>query len=270
MAELPYRTLRAEDALAEMTHHLTQAAHHANKAHEAQRVYLSLLPGGDSSVLPGLPSNGSRRRSAPKCVTIWTEYLREHGPSFRQDIQDGTGMKFSERAYPYTIAWDDGMASAGDSEFMPDAIVRIRGLKETEGRGGAPVVFFLWEQRFDLFDRFGVGPRPQQAQALLGVIHPPTESQTFEISHNIENQDVVVALNDNPQPEVESTARFNTLDEWHEKWDTLFDVLVANDATPTDGEKEELLATMPEDTEGEPAGVILARTMQAARQRARA
>lgn len=243
-----------EEAMGMASHHQALATQHQRKAQQFLEQAISLAGGGVSAKI-GANQNG------PNCLRVWARYLSENGPSLRQEIQDETGTKFTERATPYTIMWDDGMAAYSDDHFAADTIVRMRSVRNADGRAGTQTAYFLWCQRFDVYPRFGVGPRGQIAPALLGVIHPPVTADTVPLEH----QEIR-----NPQPEVEATyIRYPTMDDWYAQWVPFCEQLAKYDAVPTAEEKEEMLGTLPEDTDGEPAGTILARTYAEAKERTR-
>lgn len=266
---------RAEDELAAVQMHSSLAAHHSAKAHEAMERYLRLLGPGDKSKLS--------RKTGPKCLAVWTEWLERHGPAYRQDVQDGTGgVKFTERATPYTVEWEDEMAGYDDGHFPVDTICRIRGLKQHD-RGAPPTVYFLWSQRFNVYGEFGVGPvgRPtvtvtDTLAPLLGVIMPPEPSNLGQGYLNRVTQPMVLTdedeamvselMDDGPDPE---SVRYATLEEWHARWDGVFDRLAPTEGKPTEDEMAEMLATMPEDLGGDNPKAILAVSYSDARRRSR-
>jgi hypothetical protein len=246
-----------EEMMGMVAHHQALALQHQRQAQRYQEQCIALAIGGVSAKV-------GANQSGPNCLRVWARYLDEHGPSLRQEIQDETGVKFTERATPYTVMWDDGMAAYSDDHYAADTIVRMRSVRHSDGRAGTQTAYFLWSQRFDVFDRFGVGPRERVSPALLGVIHPPTETQTFEIEHTVENQDVIVSL---PEVEVPEYERYATMEEWAERWNPVFDETAPYNAQPTDEEKAAMRATLPEDTGGEPWTVVLARSYQEAKLR---
>jgi hypothetical protein len=257
----------AEAAMLLAQSYFAQAQSYMARGQTEMQRYFDLLPGGKGVGTVGANRNG------PKCLRVWAEYLKENGPSLRQEIQDETGVRFTERATPYTVMWEDEMVTYGDDHFAQDTIVRMRSVRNADGRAGTQTAYFLWSQRFDVFGRFGVGPQPAMAQVLLGVVHPPTEQPTVLSAQS----DGIHPINDGtykrrsePEPTVPEYERFATMEQWHERWDPIFDELAPYDATPTDEEKAAMRATLPEDTGGEPWTVVLARSYQEAKVRSKA
>ncbi len=113
------------------------------------------------------------RKPTIKCLRIWGEWLAANGPATRAYITGATGERLTERATPHTIQWTDDIDPTDDLSYPPDTIMRIRSLSEGFGRGAPPTVYFLWSQRFDVREKFGVGPERPDETTVLGVIQPP-------------------------------------------------------------------------------------------------
>ena len=230
---------KVEEAMGLAAHHAALAAQHQRKSQQYMEHAMGLLTGGAGGKV-GANVNG------PRCLRVWADYLSKNGPSLRQEIQDATGVKFTERATPYTVMWDDGMAAYGDDHFAHDTIVRMRSVRNTDGRAGTSTAYFLWSQRYDVRDRFGVGPTPEMARAMTGVIQPPTETEVYGLSEAWDSPTVVKAREAaNPEPETVPD-RFATMEEWHARWDPVFDEVAPYEAVPTDEEKEAMRETLPE------------------------
>lgn len=255
--------------MADVEHHSTLASHHATKADEAIRR-LSQLMGGTTTAATAQTAN----RRIPRCVSVWTDYLASHGPSLRQDIEDGTDTRFTERGYPYTVEWERHMAGFPDDHFPDDQIVRIRTVKSPGERGGAPVAFFLWAQRWGVHELFGVGPThritPDEPTTITGVIRPPTSVPTSVPVVSDGTFDEPDGTDDEPD-ETDTVERFETVEQWHAVWDKFLDDLLAADpdAIPFPSEKEQMLDTLPEDVDKAQGNEILATTMRDARVRSR-
>lgn len=268
--------IRANDEFAAMQYHLSLASEHAAKADEHLRRYQLALPGGGAI----RPASGSARKG-PKCVRVWTDYLNQHGPGYRQDITDGTGMKFTERGTPYTVEWEDHMVEFEDDHFLADTIMRIRGIREDGGRGAAPVLYFLWSQRWGIYDAFGVGPKirphaaavsePTEDDTLLGVVHPPEPHVAMDWGTVWDMVTDVTLEKSEPTEEsepgtVSGITPFESMDEWHTRWDPFLETLAPHDAKPSEDEQAAMLSTMPEGTEDPKA--IMALAYSSARRRA--
>jgi hypothetical protein len=269
------------DPLDQIEYHLSQAMH---LLHQYRGASGAPLP----AELAGSLSRKSRGTNN-KSLREWVAWLKRNQPAYRQEIWDATGLNLTAPKSSI-LDWTSDMAYWDDSQMPPDSLCRLRA--PAGGPGAPPSIYFLWSQRFDIHALHGVGPseRPEpqpqlepEPQTLLGVIHPPvgpatvpapgTEPLTgepldgFGLPANdwdtYEEQDLP------PKSEPTEPTRYATMDEWHARWDQVFDMLAANDAVATAEEKEQMLSTMPEDTEGEPTGTILARALHEAKQRVR-
>lgn len=171
------------------------------------------------------------------------------------------------------LDWTSVMATWPDDAVPDDTLCKINGI--STGQGRPPTVYFLWRHRFDVYGGFGVGPseRPEvettKAETMLGVVHPPTNPVTFGTPWDEPMATVEESQSIESEPTEETTLRYATMEEWYARWNPLFDILAAHDDKPSEGEKEEMLATLPEDTGGEPANTILARSFYEAKVRSR-
>lgn len=230
----------------------------------------------------GAPSNG-RSKAGGLVYREWVSWLSEIGPAYRQDIIDGV-RKTLPGNQP-VVDWTSIMATWPNDAVPSDTLCKING--KSTGQGRPPTIYFLWSQRFDIYGRFGVGPESRpEPQTLLGVIHPPlgpatvpapdTEPLTGEPldgfglpANEWDGYEPDLANDPSPQPEPTEPTRYATMDEWHERWDQVFDMLAANDAVATAEEKEQMLSTMPEDNGVGSAGTVLAMALHEAKQRVR-
>lgn len=160
---------------AKIHEHTALALDHVNKATTMLRQCeaLSLSPGAPSTTIRTIRGGGAS-------LDVWARWLANHQPATRQAIWDATGVKLTERATPHTVLCDDSIGDLADNTFLPDTVCRMRGRSAPgTGRGGRPVIYFLWDQRYDVRPLFGVGPeRPMdpsdsELQTLLGVVMPP-------------------------------------------------------------------------------------------------
>jgi hypothetical protein len=131
----------------------------------------------------GSPMSGkSQPATNIRSLQLWSEHLAEHGPTFRQDIWDATGLNLAQAGHNQVRKWVGPMAFWPDNALSPDAVLSIQSLGT--GKGRPPVIYFLWKQRYDVRPKYGVGPeRPadgEDGSALLGVVQPePTEDRGF-------------------------------------------------------------------------------------------
>jgi hypothetical protein len=247
---------------------------------------IATIPQMSQAGPPGTPGGG-RRSSGGMVYREWVGWLSQNGPAFRQTIMDAVGKPLPGNQS--VVNWNSIMATWADDAMPSDTLCKING--HSTGQGRPPVIYFLWSQRFDLHSKFGVGPESRpEPQGLLGVVHPPivgtgsdeiarlpvgqdgeilngggrSGATVTEVSQEIE----VPPANPQPTVEPEGPPRFATMEEWHERWDTVFDATVPYGEAPDRLEKEQMILTLPEDTDGEPPGTILARAAHEARQRA--
>lgn len=215
--------------------------------------------------------SGGRSNAAGKTYREWVSWLELHGPAYRKDIMDAVGKPLPGNQP--VVDWTSIMATWPDDAVPSDTLCKING--RSTGQGRPPVIYFLWAQRYSLLDEFGVGP---SLATMLGVIQPPivnTGSSTIgrlPVGSNADSPGLPADEWVDPQPEVEpepteESERFATMDEWHARWDETFDVLARYGDKPSDWEKEQMIATMPEDTNGEPVGTVLARSLYEAKER---
>lgn len=189
----------AEQALANFQHEQAMAATHQRRADGYLAQFLSLV---------GQKAGNGPTGQAIRCVREWTRWLSENGPALKPDIQEATGIKFTERGTPHTFLWDESMDPEDDDAYPASAIMRVQGPPQ-DGRGRPPMVYFLWSQRWDVHPLFGVGPRraihsmepreveatvdgepttltrvplrdewPDEQSAMTGVVRPPSDGWT--------------------------------------------------------------------------------------------
>lgn len=209
----PYERLHA-DAM----QHYALAHHHLTKLKETLD---EMAVGQGTTPAPS---------SAPvRCVREWADWLAVNGPSIKGDIQDSTGVRFTERGTKYTVEWVPSMAAEPDDRFPPNALMKIG--SKPDGRGAPPKIFFLWSQRFDVYPKFGVGPseRPEPIE----TDGAPADDLPWD--------EVAV--------DVDGPMRYATMAEWDQAHGPLFDALVSSDAKPTDEQKQMLKDTLPEGAE---------------------
>lgn len=229
-----------------------------------------------SQQTPTAPT-GTRSGSGGKVFREWVSWIDENGPAYRQEVMDGVGKPLPGNQP--VLDWRSVMATWPDDAVPDDTLCKING--QSTGQGRPPTVYFLWKHRFGIYGAYGVGPakRPEmeatKTETLLGVVHPPTGPATPVLSaetHGVhpmpsETYPRRVTLDPEPEAETPEHERFATMDEWNERWVPLFDSLAPYGEAPTAEEKAEMIATLPEDTGGEPWSTILARTSHEARLR---
>lgn len=230
-------SLQTNGLLADLEHHTSLAAHHSKLAAEAQQRLTQYLTGKNTVTA------STANRKIPKSVVAWTEWLSVNGPGLRQEVEEGAGMKLTDKGYHYTVEWEDRMASLDDDHFPDDQMLRIRTLRS--GRGAAPVAFFLWSQRWDVQDRFEVGPT--EPSSIQGVIRPPEPSPDDTVT------DVTL---EKTEPKEEGTPRYDSMEEWHARWDPLLKAIAPHDVKPSEEEMDEMLATLPPDITDDPKAIV--------------
>lgn len=218
------------ELLAEATQNYAMAHHYLSKL----KVTLDQL----SAVQSGLAQS---IRPPVRCVREWQDWLAHNGPAIKADVHEGTGVKFTERGTPYTVEWTPSLSGEPDDRFAPNTLMKIG--TRAVGRGAPAKVFFLWNQRFDVLPKFGVGPdRPDPGE--LGIVNLP----------------------DPPPDDGPTSTRLTTLEEWDAVNVTYFDGLVSADRKPTDDEKQLLRDMLPE---GEDANAAIAIAYRKAVERSR-
>ena len=271
-----------EQALANFRHEQALSIAHGKRAEKYLAHFLSSFgepPSGDR-VATG---------QAVRCVREWTRWLSENGPAHKSTIVEATGVKFTERGMTQTFMWDDAMVNDADDALPADALMRIQGPpKNTAGRPPMVYFLWSQRYEvYPLFGVGPLRPDPaaqsNEPQAMTGVIMPispviesgryetvPTSSHPIDPAYGEELtlSTVVDSLMERPmnhtpfynecEPDLgaserdmalDQPERYATLAEWDAAWEPFMDRLVANDAKPTDGEKEELIATLPEEAE---------------------
>jgi len=237
------------------------------KVEQQQRTIDALIASIPQLTQPtiGAPTGG-RNNSGGKVYREWVSWLQLNRPAYRQQLMDGVGKPLPGNQP--VLDWKSIMATWPDAAVQGDTLCKMNG--QSTGQGRPPTIYFLWSQRFDVYGEFGVGPseRPttvaSEPEVLLGVIHPPTESQSNEIVAQPQVLPEVTL-----EPETPEYERFGSMEEWAERWNPVFDETAPYDAQPTDEEKVAMRATLPEDTGGEPWNVILTRSYQEAKVRSR-
>lgn len=266
----------AEQALANFQHEQAMAQAHAHRADIYLGQFLSLV---------GQRTGDRPTGQSIKCVREWTRWLSDNGPELKPIIQEETGIKFTERGTPHTFLWDDAMADDPDDALPPNAICRMQGPPNADGKGRPPMIYFLWSQRWDVHHLFGVGPVQPWAPehqavvdtydggTLTGVVQPPPlddgwtqpapsvtpmvegEEQTFDWSEppfdDTAWPEVVADSGEReaalePEPE---RPRCATMEEWDALHAAFFDGMVASESKPSEGQRDFLRATLPVDAE---------------------
>lgn len=185
-------TKSAEDALALFRHHDALAIANRKMANAALSNFLDAVTAGGT-----FTGSSETTGRVPKCVTVWTSWLAEHGPNTRQHITEATRCRFTEAGTPHTIKWEkiyyDGESDIHDDDLFPqNTIIRFRGKKVKTYRSGvtktgaAPVIFALWSQRYDVLPVWGVGPErpltPQDvydAAVTRGLSHAEAQAEAW-------------------------------------------------------------------------------------------
>ena len=230
-----------EDTLSKIVQNLTTAQTYLSKA-------VSLVAKYQNAVDP-IPLGTTRgTNTAIHSLQMWAEYLAEHGPTLRGDLDTATNLSLTRSGYDRTQAWTNPMTYMADDALPDDAVMRIKGL--SNGVGRPPVIYFLWNQRWSVLPKFGVGPtKPEnmpEPVTLLGVIQPPISSHPIDPAYGDEqpiNWDEIPRLiNDEP-------VRFASIDAWDEHWAPQLDILAATETKPTDEQKQELRVTLPDGAE---------------------
>lgn len=165
-----------EQLLIDIEHHQQLADYHNGEMRRALKEYQLLQ--GAAMILPHSQQAVSARGKI-KAVVYWTDWLAKNKPAFRADIEEATGIRLTDRATPHVLVWSHKLVGHGDASYAPDKLCSIQ---EPAGRKGRPrLIYFRWDQRFDVRPLFGVGPErpvPDADDALLGVIQPEPEYQT--------------------------------------------------------------------------------------------
>lgn len=240
----------AEQALAEFRHHQALVLSHTKFSESALNRFIEAL--NANSMASQIPS-----QVGIKCVRVWTDWLQENGPELKSVITFKTGVRFKEQGTPYTIKWADYLEDR-DTEHVPDDLI-VRFPLHREGRGGAQVIYALWSQRYDVYPKFGVGPRrPSETEPLLGVIQPDDEGKSVE-RYNLamdyglsdaeareEGWPTERRIEERKEPNTpDAPVRFATLREWHAAHTDTFQAARLGAKLPPE-EKQLLRDTCPE------------------------
>jgi hypothetical protein len=214
-----------DELLAEATQNYALAHHYLSKL----KVTLDKLSAAHS---------GTPQASRPpvRCVREWQDWLDINGPTIKGDIQEATGVRFTERGTPYTVEWTPALAQEPDDRFAPHTLMKIN--TKADGRGAPPKIFFLWSQRWDVHPLFGVGPiKPEDwgEEATVAAEEIGPIEYEWSLDEPVDNS--------SPPEEPE---RYDSVEEWNEAWAPLFDTLVATEAKPSDEWRQALLDTLPD------------------------
>lgn len=257
---MPYGDPVPVDNSAQLYQLTAQVAALEKKVEQQQRTIDALIASIPQLTQPtiGAPTNG-RNNTGGKVYREWVAWLQLNRPAYRQELMESVAKPLPGNQP--VLDWKSVMATWPDSAVPDDTMCKING--QSTGMGRPPTIYFLWSQRFDVYDLFGVGPSERPAmeatepEVLLGVIHPPVTADTVPLERQ-ETQE--------PEPIEEVVPRYATMVEWDERWGPLFDTLAKYDDKPTDEEKQEMILTLPEGST-EPWNVVLARSFQEAKLR---
>lgn len=212
------------ELLAEATQNYALAHHYLNKL----KVSLDQLSASQSGI-------AQASRPPVRCVREWQDWLSDNGPAIKGDIQEATGIKFTERGTPYTVEWTSSLAQEPDDRFAPNTLMKIN--LKPDGRGAPPKVYFLWSQRWDVQPKFGVGPiKPDDWEESTHPVEPVDNFGDWSMDELVECQSD--GASDEP-------SRFATVEEWNDANAAWFDAMVSAESRPTVEQKQALLDTLP-------------------------
>lgn len=235
-----------DDTLSKIVQNLATAQTYLSKA-------VSLVAKYQDAVAP-VPLGQSRgTNTAIHSLQMWAEYLAEHGPTPRADLDAATNLSLTKSGYDRTQAWVGPMTYMADDALPDDAVMRIKGL--SSGVGRPPVIYFIWRDRWLVLPKYGVGPtKPDNVPApielpddamvaapLLGVIQPPISAHPIDPAYG---EELPIGW-----PESEP-ARCATMEEWDRLHAAFFDGMVASESKPTDEQKQMLRDSLPVGADG--------------------
>ena len=251
-----------EQLLIGIEHNQQLVDYHSAEVKRLLREYVLLqgpVPVPYSSKMTGMKGN-------VKSLVLWTEWLAENRPAYRQTITDATGIRLSEKAKPRMLQWSRLVDVNNDSAHPADTVCYIQD-KPTGGRGRPQMIYFLWSQRWDVHPLFGVGPiKPSEELATddddgwaawpesdpvdnLGQEY--LDRMTADRELTTEDEEAIAELLGRSDSEpTDDTTQFSTVDEWNEAWAGLFDSLAATESKPSDGWRLALLDSLPEGADG--------------------
>lgn len=237
--------------LSEIHHALALAQTNLNRAFSAVEKYEAAM--GVKTV---------EKKHSIASLKTWQRWLADNGPASRGQITEASGVKLSERASPHTVVWDE--VAGLDVNYPDDTVCRVRANPpDGGGRGAPPVIYFLWSQRYDVRDKYGVGPerpdpttddgpQPVDPAPAYGTVvyHPSDVAATVGMHEGLHGLADAVRPTYEPEPTVEpepdGPTRFATVDEWNEHWAGEFKFLAQYGSKPTDEVRVQMVATLPE------------------------
>lgn len=234
---------------------------------------------------------GSEHPSGSKSYREWITWLEVNGPAYRKTITDGTGRTLPGKQP--VMDWSSVMVTWDDTAMPSDTLCKING--PSAGKGRPPTIYFLWSQRFDVLPKFGVGPaRPDPAEPvelatggivgpndlgpltvgddapLLGVLSPTDENYTGDLAQALA---MTYAAEDPPEDDLdwedEPLPKAPDMETWHAQHAPFFDLMASMESKPTEQEKADLYATLPDGVSDPHAVVALAFRDAAQRYRGR-
>lgn len=224
--------------LSEIHHALALAQTNLNRAFSAVEKYEAAM--GVKTV---------EKKHSIASLKTWQRWLADNGPASRGQITEASGVKLSERASPHTVVWDE--VAGLDVNYPDDTVCRVRSNPpDGGGRGAPPVIYFLWSQRYDVRDKYGVGPERPTDDGPQVVEPAPVD--TVRIYDPLEREGTsgevpgVPPKTVEPEPVEPESQRFATLDEWNEHWAGEFKFLAQYGSKPTDEVRAKMVATLPE------------------------
>lgn len=227
------------------------------------QTYLSkaavLLAEYQEAVAP-VPLNEQRSTTANiRSLQLWTDWLAENGPAYRQTIWDATGLNLSKGGYDRTQAWRGPMTYMPDDALPADAVLHIQ--SPNNGKGRPPMIYFLWSSRWDVLPKFGVGPvkpdnLPESADGEVEATDVFYGIPEFRYDPEVLQEAVI-------QP---PTDRYATMVEWDDAWMSTFDSMVAAESKPPDELKQQMRDSLPDGAEPN-AAIAIAHRNAVARSR---
>lgn len=114
------------------------------------------LPAPSSGTVAPLSERLYAQRNRPTAVVKWAEWLADNNPTTGEVLKEMTGVQLRPNAKDHILGWNLS-ADGPDDTHTANQLFSIK--ENAKPGGGRPcLIYFRWDQRYDVYQLHGVGP----------------------------------------------------------------------------------------------------------------